>query len=131
MKTMSRKILIVEDEPDMCLLLNILLSEKKIEMDHVQTISDAQYYLEGNRPDIILLDNKLPDGYGIDLIPFFKKNYPGSKIIMVSGFPAAKDVALENGADVFLEKPFKRGQLLESVDSLLNQSVPSANLRVH
>jgi DNA-binding response OmpR family regulator len=116
----NRKILIIEDEPDMCLLLNILLSEKKIELDHVQTISDAQYYLEGNNPDIILLDNKLPDGYGIDMIPYFKKNYPGSKIIVVSGFPAAKDVAIENGADVFLEKPFKKGQLVESVHHLLN-----------
>jgi DNA-binding response OmpR family regulator len=120
--TRNRKILIVEDEPDMCLLLNILLADKKVELHHVQAIADAQYYLEANNPDIIILDNKLPDGYGIDIIPYFKKTNPGCKIIMVSGLPAAKDVALENGADAFLEKPLTRRQLVDSVDILLNQS---------
>jgi DNA-binding response OmpR family regulator len=123
----NRKILIVEDEPDMCLLLNILLADKKVELEHVQSIADAQYYLEGNNPDIIILDNKLPDGYGIDIISYFKKSNPGCKIIMVSGLPAAKDVALENGADAFLEKPLTRRQLVDSVDHLLTQSILSAN----
>ena len=40
---------------------------------------------------------------------------------MISGFDAAaKDVALENGADVFLEKPFTREQVLRSIKSLMN-----------
>jgi two-component system OmpR family response regulator len=117
----TKKVLIVEDEGDMCLLLNILLNGKDIQLDHVKNISAAEEYLQKEQPSVIILDNKLPDGFGLDLIPFLKKKYPEIKIIMISGFDAsAKDVALESGADVFLEKPFTRDQLYKSVKGLLN-----------
>jgi two-component system OmpR family response regulator len=117
----TKKVLIVEDEGDMCLLLNILLNGKDMQLDHVKNISAAEEYLQKEQPSVIILDNKLPDGFGLDLIPFLKKKYPEIKIIMISGFDAsAKDVALESGADVFLEKPFTRDQLYKSVKGLLN-----------
>src|SRR3990170_9025829 len=110
----TKKILIVEDEGDMCLLLNILLNGKEMELDHVKNLSAAEEYLQKEQPSVIILDNKLPDGFGIDFISILKKNYPSIKIIMISGFDAsAKDVALENGADIFLEKPFTRDQLYQ------------------
>ena len=69
----------------------------------------------------MILDNKLPDGFGFDFITHIKKNYPSVRIIMISGFDGSvKDVALESGADVFLEKPFTRDQLYQSITSLLN-----------
>jgi two-component system, OmpR family, response regulator len=117
----EKKVLIVEDEGDMCLLLNILLNGKEMELDHVKNLSSAEDYLRKEQPALIILDNKLPDGFGIDFISFIRKEYPSIKIIMISGFDAAaKDVALENGADVFLEKPFSREQLYQSVMGLLN-----------
>jgi two-component system, OmpR family, response regulator len=117
----AKKVLIVEDEGDMCLLLNILLNGKEMELDHVKNLSNAEEYLKGEQPSVIILDNKLPDGFGVDFISFIKKNYPAIKIIMISGYDgSAKDVALENGADVFLEKPFTRDQLYQSIKGLLN-----------
>lgn len=117
----ARKVLIVEDEGDMCLLLNIILNGKGMELDHVKNLSAAQDYLQQEQPEVILLDNKLPDGYGVDFISFLKKNYPSIKIIMISGFDGSvKDVALESGADIFLEKPFTKDQLQTSVLQLLN-----------
>jgi DNA-binding response OmpR family regulator len=63
----------------------------------------------------------LPDGFGVDYIEVLKRNYPDVKIVMISGFSKeAKDVAMENGADVFLEKPFTKEQLYKSVHALLN-----------
>jgi DNA-binding response OmpR family regulator len=119
--TKLKKVLIVEDEGDMCLLLNILLTGKEMELDHVKNLSAAEKYLQNEQPSVIILDNKLPDGFGLDLIPFLKKKYPSIKIIMISGFDAsAKDVALESGADVFLEKPFTKDQLYQSIRTLLN-----------
>lgn len=117
----AKKILIVEDEGDMCLLLNILLTGKEMELDHVKNLSAAEEYLESEQPSVIILDNKLPDGFGVEIIPFLKKKYPSVKIIMISGFDAsAKDAALESGADVFLEKPFTREQLYQSIKGLVN-----------
>jgi two-component system OmpR family response regulator len=112
--------LIVEDEGDMCLLINILLSGKGIDMDHVQTLAAAEEYLQQSQPNVVILDNRLPDGFGLDLIPFLKKTQPGIKIIMISGFDkAAEDAALETGADIYLTKPFTREQLFAAVEELV------------
>jgi DNA-binding response OmpR family regulator len=116
-----KKILIVEDEGDMCLLLNILLAGKDFQLDHVKSLSSAISYLASDRPSIVILDNKLPDGFGIDYITEIKKKYPNLKVIMMSGLgESAKDVAINNGADIFLGKPFTRDELFESIKKLLN-----------
>jgi len=116
-----KKIFIVEDEGDMCLLLNIMLQQKEIILDHAKTIAAAQQYIEKEHPSIVILDNKLPDGLGVDFVSFIKKNYPTTKVVMISGYASTtKNKALENGADVFLEKPFTREQLYYSVKQLLN-----------
>lgn len=121
LKAKTKKVLIVEDEADMCLLLNILLNGKEMELDHVKSLAAAQAYLKETSPDVVLLDNRLPDGFGVDFIGFIKKNYPAIRVIMISGFDASvSDVALENGADIFLQKPFTREQLLQSVKTLMN-----------
>ena len=117
----AKKVLIIEDEGDMCLLLNIFLNGKEMELDHVQNLLAAHEYLQKEQPSVIILDNKLPDGFGVDFISYIKANYPSIKIIMISGFDAsAKDVALENGADTFLEKPFTRDQLYQAIKGLLD-----------
>ena len=118
----AEKVLIVEDEGEMCLVLNILLKDEDIELDHVQNLSSAEEYLARVQPSIIILDNKLPDGYGIDFISYIKRKYPSIKIIMITGYDvSAKDVALEMGADFFLEKPFTKQQLVEEIKALLSQ----------
>ena len=126
-QTKTTKILIIEDEGDMCLLLNIMLDSKGMELDHVKTLASAEEYLQKEQPSVVILDNRLPDGFGIDFIPQLKQKYPAIKVIAISGVDgAAKDVALENGAEVFLEKPFTRGQVFEAISKLLNQQEPVA-----
>ncbi len=117
----AKKVLIIEDEGDMCLLLNIMLNGKEMELDHVKNLSMAEEYLKKEQPSVVILDNKLPDGFGIDFISHIKQNYPAVRIIMISGYDgAAKDVALENGASIYLEKPFTRNQLFDAIQQLIN-----------
>jgi DNA-binding response OmpR family regulator len=98
-----------------------MLQEKSIELEHVKTIAAAQEYLKNEEPSVIILDNKLPDGFGIDFVSYIKQNHPDVKVVMISGeTPEAKDIALENGADLFLEKPFTREQLYSSIKTLMN-----------
>ena len=111
-----KKVLIVEDEGDMCLLLNILLDEKSIELDHVKSLEKAVDYLLITQPSVIILDNKLPDGFGINLLAYVKKMYPEIKIIMISGYDVSvRDAAMETGADDFIEKPFNIEYMLQKV----------------
>jgi len=117
----KKKVLIVEDEGEMCLVLNILLNGEDLELDHVQNLLDAAEYLKTHQPNLMLLDNRLPDGYGVDFVSYVKKYYPDTRIIMMSGVDAeVRDVALENGADYFLEKPFSKEKLFESITTLMN-----------
>lgn len=114
-----RKALIVEDEGEMGLLLNIFLDEKDFELDYVKNLLSAQEYLEKEQPAVVILDNKLPDGFGVDFISYIKKKYPQIKVVMISGFATARDVAIENGAEAFLEKPFTRELLYQTINSLI------------
>lgn len=114
----AKKVLVVEDQGEMCLALDLILSDRKLELDYVNNLLDADEYLQKNKPSVIILDNKLPDGFGVDYITYVKKNYPGIKIIMISGFVTARDVAIENGADIFLEKPFSMDNVNEAIDKV-------------
>ena len=115
----AKKILVVEDEGEMGLLLNMIVNEKDFELDYVSNLLSADEYLQKEEPSVIILDNKLPDGFGIDFISYIKKKYADIKIIMISGFASAKDVALANGADMFFEKPFSKDELNKSLNKLV------------
>ena len=115
----AKKLLVVEDQGEMCLVLDLILSDRKFELDYVNNLLDADEYLAKNKPSVIILDNKLPDGFGVDFITYVKKKYPEIKIIMISGFITARDVAMENGADYFLEKPFSLESVNEALDWVL------------
>jgi len=122
-----KKILIVEDEGDMCLLLNLILTGKEMELDHVKTIAGAADYLKTQQPDAVLLDNKLPDGFGVDFISYMRHHYPALKVVMISGYDGAvKDVALHNGADAYLEKPFTKEQIYSTLKDVLQKPEPVA-----
>jgi len=115
----AKKVLVIEDEGEMGLLLNMMLNEKKFELDYVNNLLSADEYLQKEEPSVIILDNKLPDGFGVDFISYIKKKYSAIKIIMISGFASAKDVALENGADMFFEKPFPLEEFYDAIDRVL------------
>ncbi len=115
----TKKILVVEDEGEMRLVVDMILSEGEFQLDFVNSLLSADEYLRKQNPSLIILDNKLPDGFGVDFISYIKKKYPDIKIIMITGFGTVRDVALENGADVFFEKPFSLDEFYEAINRLL------------
>ena len=74
-------------------------------------------------PDVILLDMRLPDGNGIDLIPSLKKISPKTQIIMISGYGEIKDAvrAIKEGAFDFLEKPIESERLFVTLKNALDK----------
>ena len=116
----TKKILVVDDDGQMGLVLDMILHDSKFELDYVSTLLSADEYLKKQQPLAVILDNKLPDGYGVDFIVYLKQKYPSLKIIMISGFGLARDAALENGADLFFEKPFSLDEFNAGISSLLH-----------
>ena len=122
-ETKNMNILIIEDEGDISLILNLMLKKGDIEIEHVTTLAKAGAFLKEQKTDIVIIDNQLPDGLGMDYIKTIKGNYPTLKIIMITGNTEItdKETALQNGADVFLAKPFTKEQIqaaIEGVSSL-------------
>lgn len=116
------KALIIDDETDICYLLSRLLKHKNLETSFVNSLSEADKALKTGHPEIIFLDNHLPDGLGMNYISYIKKNYPTSKVVMITAHDSGDDraKALANGADYFIGKPFTSEMIYKTVDALAN-----------
>ncbi len=116
------KVLIIDDERDICYLLSTLLKQKNLEAEYVNSLSDAAVALKKETPEIIFLDNHLPDGLGMNFIEYIKMHYPVAKIIMITAHDTAADrqKALMIGADYFIGKPFTKDIIYQAVDKVMN-----------
>ena len=116
------KALIIDDEIDICYLLSGLLVNKEIEVDYVNSLADAKLAIEQERPEIIFLDNRLPDGKGIEFASFIKRVIPTAKVAMITAYDTAADrkMALAQGIDYFVGKPFTRDIIYKTVDEMRN-----------
>lgn len=118
--TDTNKVLIVDDELDICYLLSGLLKQRNFLTGFVNNLSDAAIALQNDTPAILFLDNHLPDGFGLDFIPFIKKNYPEVKVVMITAHDGAVErrQAYEGGVDLFVAKPLNRKMINDAIDKL-------------
>ncbi|MDQ6763153.1 MAG: response regulator [Bacteroidota bacterium] len=102
------KVMIVEDEKDLCFLLASILKKQNFFPSCVNSITEAKRTLRKFAPKIIFVDNHLPDGSGADFIGLVKKLFPSTTIIMITAHDSPSDVAkaFRKGADYFISKPF-------------------------
>lgn len=121
-KTHKIEALIIDDETDICYLLGSLLRKQDIDTSYVNTLRDAANILETTDPQIIFLDNHLPDGLGVNFIGFIKRFHPLTKIIMITAYDTAADVkkAYKEGVDYFIGKPFSKESINNVVENLVH-----------
>ena len=114
-------VLIVEDELDICYLLTGMLKKRNLHTSYVTTLFAAEKELSIINPDILFIDNHLPDGYGVDFISGIKQTHPLIKIVMITAHDSREDKnrALKQGADYFIGKPFTTETIMDTVDVLL------------
>jgi len=116
------KILIIDDEGDICYLLSNLMKKRKLKYEHANTLAQAEIAIKEETPDIIFLDNHLPDGLGINFIGNIKSSYPHIKIVVITAHDNFSDKkrAFKKGADVFIAKPFTTEQINTCIDELMD-----------
>lgn len=119
-KISELRVLIVDDELDICYLLGGLLKQKKLKTSYVNTLSDAEVAIKSDPPEILFLDNHLPDGFGLDFIRYVKTNAPSTKIIMITAHDSAaeRNKAYSEGVDFFISKPFNRDTIYSTIDQI-------------
>jgi two-component system nitrogen regulation response regulator NtrX len=78
------------------------------------------------RPAVVLLDLKLPDGTGIDVLRELQRQAPGTPVVVVSGRGSVGEAveAMRVGATEYIEKPFSRERLFEVLDRILHPPLP-------
>jgi two-component system, OmpR family, response regulator len=115
---MNTKILIVDDELDICYFLSHNLTKRKFQTFYTHSLADAERNLAELNPSILLLDNHLPDGFGINFISTVRSKHPAIKIIMLTAHdtPQDRSKAYANGADFFLSKPFTIQEVNKVID---------------
>ncbi|MFH1691571.1 MAG: response regulator [Candidatus Omnitrophota bacterium] len=111
----AKKILVADDEEDICLYLKRYLERKKFKVVVAFDGEQAKKLIEKDNFDYFLLDCSMPNLTGLELIQIARSRNPKAKIVLISGFPAVNDAIVRQlGGDCFINKPIK----LEELDSL-------------
>lgn len=112
--------LVVDDEVDLCRLMQITLTKMGIKSDVAYTLSQARAYWQQNNYDFCLTDLKLPDGSGLELVKDISNN--SSTPIAVITAHGSMDLAIEAlklGAFDFVNKPLELPRLRQLVENAL------------
>ncbi|QJD81467.1 response regulator [Spirosoma rhododendri] len=115
----TKRVLIIDDESDICLLLSGLLRKLGYIPTCAQFIEEGRQCLSTQQYDAIFLDLNLPDGLGFDLLPVIREDQVNARVIMISAFDgqAERRRAEEQGADFFVGKPFTRLSVEKALQS--------------
>src|SRR5437763_8056887 len=119
----SKRILIVDDEENIGRSLRMILEREGYGINVCKSVTEFGKHPDAGRADVYLLDMKLPDGSGIDLLRTVKQNGATAPAIMISGHGTIADAveATRAGAYDFLEKPLSRDRVLLAVKHALEQ----------
>jgi CheY-like chemotaxis protein len=122
------RVLLVEDEPANRALVRAIVARADpadlgvVWLHEVGTIADAHTFLAANTVDVVLVDVRLPDGNGLDLVAELRDHSgtdrPQVIVVSASVLPAQQSSALVKGADGFLGKPFNAADLIDLLKRL-------------
>lgn len=114
MKDDKKKILVVDDDKSILRIFTRILQKDGYEVDIAETGKEAIEKAETGRYNATLVDVRLPDMDGTDLLPKMQKTMRDAVKIMITGFPSLENgvKALDEGADAYIVKPVKPEELL-------------------
>jgi len=117
------KVLLVEDEQPLVSLYKEYLKEEPLDITHASSGKEALKHLAQHEPDVILLDVRLPDMSGTEILDFIQERGLSSAVIMITAHGSI-NMAVETmrgGAYDFLVKPFNRQRLVQTLSAALKR----------
>ena len=126
-KRRIKNILIVDDEEDLCWLLTNTLQNKGYHISAAHSLIEGIACLKKKVPHLILLDLKLPDGNGIDLLPEIKAAAPQAIVVIISAYGSEEKKAEakhQKGVHGFIDKPFTERKILEIITQFQEKEAP-------
>src|ERR1700712_2547314 len=124
-----KKILIIDDDLDMCLLLSKFLSKKGYEVDTAHSGSKGLVKFKENHFDIVLCDYRLGDKEGKDVLVEIKAYSPQTIVLIMTGYSDIKTAidVIKLGAYDYITKPLIPDEVLNVLKAALNQPVDTEN----
>ncbi|WP_407434807.1 response regulator [Lelliottia sp.] len=118
------KILLIEDDLDLGNGVRIALADQGLDVIWVRRKEDALHQLDACVPELVLLDLGLPDGDGMSLMAYLRRQLKGIPVIILTARGTLQDrlCGLDAGADDYLVKPFMLAELLARVRALARRS---------
>ena len=117
---MSKRVLIVEDNPDLGAVLTAFLALLSYESELTQSIKESIHLLEeGSLFDVLIVDYTLDDGKGVEIINWCKErvDYKDLRFVLISGYDKShfSSSIMEDPTITFLQKPFTMAKLKDSL----------------
>ena len=125
-----KKVLVVDDEPDIRELLEITLGRMKLDTYSARNVGEALALLQRETFDLCLTDMRLPDGSGLELVQHIQQRYPQIPVAMITAYGNLDTAinALKAGAFDFLTKPVDLTRLRKLVTSALLLPAPGTTI---
>ncbi len=123
----GERILVVDDDRLLRWSLARRLAEEGFEVGEAATLGEAEAALEGETPDLVLLDHRLPDGSGLEAIPRWRADHPETAIVMLTGHASVDRAvrAIKAGAFDYLAKPVE----IEALLAVVRRALETTRLR--
>lgn len=120
-KSNSKKILIVDDNPNMSMLLSDILEIFEFQGFHAEDGVDALDKLKTDDYAMVFTDLRMPKMDGIDLLKAIKNEHPEMPVVVITGYSLGEtqNILLAQKADGLLNKPFKVNDIESLLDKLL------------
>lgn len=124
-----KKILIIDDDPTICMMLQGLLKRKNFDADTVFSAGEALKKLENNQFDLVLSDFRLPDFDGLELLQKIKSMHPHVPVIIMTSYADIRTAvnAIKMGAFEYVTKPLNPDEILLLINSALEKAEDPKN----
>lgn len=123
------KILIIDDDNDICLLLNKFLTKNNYEVEYVNTGEEAIRILKKTTFDLVISDYRLPDEDGVSLLRKIKILNPETAVVIITGYSDVRIAVqtLKHGAYDYVTKPLYPDEILVTVKEAIKQQKEQRN----
>jgi DNA-binding response OmpR family regulator len=122
---MARRVLVVDDEPNIVLSLEFLMRRAGFEVEVARDGAEALTALAGRPPDLLLLDVMMPELDGFEVCERIRRQpaWQDTKIVMLTarGRDVERQRGLALGADAYVTKPFSTRELVAQVKAMLGE----------
>ena len=124
----TQKILVVDDEENVCQSIKKVLSRKGYDVKQALTVEDAITLIKEMTFDLVITDMMIPGTSGLELLQIIRDHYPELEVIMITGYASIESAvkATKLGATAYLPKPFTPDELTKVTESTLSARVKKA-----